>query len=154
MYRCSHLGGRTPRDSLEDLDCLPGAVTAREHGSRGSGVIHWRRLKRGFQEGRAGTCAEVRNRNQVVWFPKFRVIIHQTRIWDCRQSIFRILVNDCNPRVKQFSSRTRSLKGVEDTAKTKQRRNKLNMGEMKVPQGSQQRHTHTQSQIVEGRRDC
>lgn len=43
--------GRTPRDSLEDLDCLPGAVTAREHGSRGSGVIHWRRLKRGFQEG-------------------------------------------------------------------------------------------------------
>eukprot|EP00434_Breviolum_minutum_P029809 symbB.v1.2.026352.t1/scaffold2626.1/size122458/2 len=41
-------GGRTPCESSEDVNDMPTAMTAREGGSS---AIHWRRLKRGFQEG-------------------------------------------------------------------------------------------------------
>lgn len=39
--------GRTPCESFEDVNDMPTVMTARE----GGGAIHWRRLKRGFQEG-------------------------------------------------------------------------------------------------------
>ena len=48
FFRLKNLSaGRAPCESFEDANDMPTAMTARE----GGGAIHWRRLKRGFQEG-------------------------------------------------------------------------------------------------------